>query len=198
MLTTTSIKYKRLVWVQLCLWWLLRIFEKNRVQLGLRCVTDRWNQWGARSAAVLKRGVHEKMGSRQSIFKPSRIDQQRTTSHSPYTVEIKKRSCDVSDLEGANDGFFAWTGIKTSSWQFSFLRELRLVPVPSSIKTSSPFLAYISFTTSSRFALLRRFITGNSKPCCTSHIFRNPWGCEPSSKRPKRPPMVCLFFTEVL
>ena len=177
----------------------LGYLKRKRVQLELRCVTDDWNQGGARSAAVLKRrGVHEKMGSRQSVFNHFWIDQQRTTSHSPYTVEIKKRSFDVSDLEGANDGFFAWTGIKTSSWQFSFLRELRLVPVPSSIKTSSPFLLYISFTTSSRFALLRRFITGNSKPCYSSHIFRNPWGCEPSSKRPKRPPMVCLFFTEVL
>ena len=43
--------------------------------------------------------------------------------------------------------------------------------IPTSIKTSSPFLVYISFTTSSKFALLRRFITGNRKPCYASHIF---------------------------
>ena len=40
------------------------------------------------------------------FFNHLRIDQGRTTSHSPYTVEMKKRSFDVSDLEGANDGLF--------------------------------------------------------------------------------------------
>ena len=167
MLTTTSIKYKHLVRVQLCLWWLLRILEKSRVQLELRCVTDHWNQGGARSAAVLKRrGVHEKMGSCQSIFNHLRIDQQQTTSHSPYTVETKKRSFDVSDLEGANDVFLE-TGIKTSSgWQFSFQRELRLVPVDSNVNQNYiavHFSFKFSLATSSELAL-RRFITGNCKP----------------------------------
>ena len=40
----------------------------------------------------------------------------QSTSHSPYTVEMKKRSFDVSDLKGTNDGGFSLeTGIKTSS-----------------------------------------------------------------------------------
>lgn len=72
----------------------------------LRCVTDHWNQWGARSAAVLKRGVHETMGSSHWIFKHLRMDQPQTTSHSPYAVEMKQRSFYVSDLEGGNDSFF--------------------------------------------------------------------------------------------
>ena len=106
--------------------------------------------------------------------------------------------------------FLIW---KAQTTVFFLKLESKLVPVdtflfsesyvwflliPTSIKSSSPFLVYISFTTSSKFALLRRFITGNCKPCYTTHIFRDPSACEPSSKRPKRPPIACLFFTEVL
>ena len=134
------------------------------------------------------------MGSSQWIFNHLRLDQRQTTSHSPYTVQMKKRSFDVSDSEGANDCFFLKAEIN-----FLFSESyVWFLLIPTSIKTSSPFLVYISFTTSSKFALLRRFITGNCKSCCTSHILRDPSACEPSSKRPKRPPIVCLFFTEVL
>ena len=140
------------------------------------------------------------MGSRQSIFNHSRIDQRQTKSHSRYTVEIKKRSFDVSDLEGANDSFFflkleSKLVLDSSLFCNSYVWFLL---IPTSIKTSSPFLIYILFTTSSKFALLRRFITGNCKPCYTSRIFRDPSAWEPSSRRPKRPHMVCVFFTEVL
>ena len=138
------------------------------------------------------------MGSRQSIFNHFWIDQQRTTSHSPYTVEIKKRSFDVSDLEGANDSFFSKLESKLVPVDNFLFSEsyVWFVLIPVSIKTSSSFLVYISFTTSSKFALLRRFITGNCKLCYTSHIFRDPSACGPSSRHIKRPLMVCLFFTE--
>ena len=56
----------------------------------------------------MKRGVHETMGSSRWIFNHLRIDQPQTTSHSPYTVEMKQRSFYVSDLEGGNDSFFSW------------------------------------------------------------------------------------------
>ena len=83
------------------------------------------------------------------FFNHLRIDQRQTTSHSPYTVEMKKRSFDVSDLEGANDGFFSW------SWNQNYIATVDnflaaratfgyiwFLLIPTSIKASGPFLVY--------------------------------------------------------
>ena len=104
-----------------------------------------------------------------------------------------------------------WFGRR--KWRFFLKLESKPVPVDiflfsenqvwflliqTSIKISSLVLVYILFTTSSKFLFLPRFITRNCKPGYASHIFRDPSAYEPSSKRPKRPPIVCLFFTEGL
>ena len=137
-----------LIWVQLCLWWLFRIFEKSRVQVELRCVTDHWNQGGARSAAVLKRGVHETMGSSQWIFQS--LKDRSTTSYKSQPLHSPNEK----------EEFLCFLKL-----------ESKLVPVDKFLFSES---VYISFTTSSRSALLWRFITGNCKPCFISHIFRHP------------------------
>ena len=138
-------------------------------------------------------------GITQSIFNHLRIDQQQTTSHSPYTVEWKNGVLMFLIWKVQTTAFLLELESKLVLDSFLFCESyVWFLLIPSSIKTSSPFLVYISFTTSSRFALLRRFITGNCKPWYTSHIFRDPSACGPSSKRPRRPPIVCLFFTEVL
>ena len=76
------------------------------------------------------------------------LHQRPTTSHSPSAGEMKS---------GVFSDSYVW-----------------FLVIPTSIKTSCPFLVYISCTTSSKFALLRRCITGNCKPSFTSHIFLHP------------------------
>lgn len=93
------------------------------------------NQGGPRSA-VLKRG-HEKVGSNmiKSLDFNHLTDQRQQQATARTEIELKKRSFfEVSDFEGANDVFFLKLESKLCSCrQFSFQRQLRLVPVDSNV-----------------------------------------------------------------